>query len=263
MYYQTWELSARDGTHHIINTMYRNELTDGGFAQCADLGTGTNSNIIDNLPGASKPYMPRMPIAPENAHIGREIGPNTPSQADMHNFNPTDKDTLREFWMNIYYADESEVTDKAEQIRVFGGLSWLYAPIAIGTDKTYTYSCPINSDGRIIELLGHIHSHAINETASIRRANGDVEKVFEMYDYLEPAQFAYDSVTKNPGFSDSAPGAVSGPIEVHAGDSLEWSCHVVNNDVAGGLRFTNEVVNGEMCIMWGAAVGPLISCNLP
>jgi len=260
VYYQTFVLSARAGSHHIIDTMYSVEITDGGFVTCMDPGTGTNGNILDNLPGASKPYMPRMPVAPENEHVGRKIPANTPSQADMHNFNFTDKDELREFWMNIYFTDKAQITDEATQIRGMGGLSWSVAPIAMGTDKTYSYSCPITTDGRIIALLGHYHSHGKRFSASIKHKNGDIEKVFEMYDYLEPAEFTYDTITTNPDFSDSAAGAVSGILDVQAGDTMLWDCHIINDDQPGGLRYVNQVKTGEMCNLWGESLGPKINC---
>jgi hypothetical protein len=259
--YQTSVLSARSGSHHIINTMYKVEMTDGGFTMCADGGAGSNSNILATLPGASKPYMPRLPVAPENEHVGRVVPPNTPAQADMHNFNFTDKDTLREYWMNIYFVDKAQITDESKQIRGFGGLDWTRSPIAMGTDMVYQYSAPIQQDGRIIMLLGHYHSHGKRFTAYLQRGSADPEKVFEMYDYLDPAEFQYDSITTNPAFSASAAGAASGGLEVHAGDTLQWECRIVNDDQANGLRYTNQVKTGEMCNLWGQAVGPAVDCN--
>jgi hypothetical protein len=261
VYYQSFVLSGRAGTHHIINTMYSVAMTDGGFGMCADGGTGTNSNIIDNLPGASKAYMPRLPVAPENEHIARSIPPNAASQADMHYFNYTDHDILREFWMNIYFVPEAQIQQESSQIRGMGGLSWSFAPIAPGTDMTYSYQCPIDTDGRIIELLGHYHSHGKQFTASIKSASGDVQKVFEMYDYLDPAIFQYDSITTNPDFSDSAAGATSGILNVHKGDTLLWDCHVINDSMVG-LTYINNVATGEMCNIWGSSLGPKINCVL-
>jgi hypothetical protein len=135
------------------------------------------------------------------------------------------------------------------------------APIAMGTDKTYSYTCPITTDGRIIALLGHYHSHGKRFSASIGRENGDIEKVFEMYDYLDPATFEYNSVAKNPDFSDLAPGAVSGVLDVHAGEKLLWDCHVVNDSMTA-LRYVNNVATGEMCNLWGESLGPKINCVL-
>ena len=67
-----------------------------------------------------------------------------------------------------------------------GGLGWSLLPIAPGTDMVYKYECPITADGRILALLGHYHAHGKRFTAHIRRASGAREKVFEMYDYLDP-----------------------------------------------------------------------------
>lgn len=264
VYYQTYELSGRPGTHHIINTMFNTPLTDGGFTPCADPGTGTNGNIIDNLPGASKAYMPRGKVAPENADLGRKIPPNTPSQADMHYYNFTDKDIVREFWMNIYFVDQSQVKRQADQIRAMGGISWTVAPIPPGAMETYKYECPITGDGQILSLLGHYHAHGKKFTASIRRAaTGMTEKVFEMYDFMDPAQFQYDSIAMNPPFSMSAAGAVSGKLEVKNGDVIMWDCFIVN-DSNVGLTYTNEVKTGEMCNLWGSSVGiNPINCVLP
>jgi hypothetical protein len=72
---------------------------------------------------------------------------------------------------------------------------------------------PDQGDGRILALLGHYHSHGKHFTASIRHAGGEVQKVFETYDYLDPAMFEFDSVSKNPTLSDKAAGAVSGMLE--------------------------------------------------
>ena len=253
IYYQTFELSGRAGTHHIINTMYNTALTDGGFGPCADPGTGTNGNIIDNLPGASKAYMPRGTIAPENKNVGRKIPPHAASQADMHYYNFTDHDIIREFWMNIYFAKKEDITQTAEQIRAMGGIGWSITP---GTDNTYRYETdPIVGNGRVLSLLGHYHAHGKHFTASIRRAGtGKVDKVFEMYDYMDPATFEYDSVNMNPAFSAAAAGATSGLLEIKAGDVLMWDCHIVNDsDVT--LTYTNEVKTGEMCNLWGSTLG--------
>jgi hypothetical protein len=81
-----------------------------------------------------------------------------------------------------------------------------------------------------------------------------VEKVFEMYDFQDPAQFDYNSVAKNPAFSATQAGAVSGLLEVKDGDVLMWDCHIVN-DSNVGLTYTNEVKTGEMCNLWGSSTG--------
>lgn len=249
--YQTYMLSGRAGTHHIINTMYRTNIPDGGFTGCADPGIGASPDIIDNIPGASKAYMPRGIVAPENEKIARKIPAKATTQADMHYFNFTDKPILREFWMNVYFVDPAKIEKTGDQIRAMGGLTYAITP---GTDRVYKYECPMTGNGRIMALLGHYHSHGKRFTAHIRRAaSGMTEKVFEMYDYQDPAQFEYDTVQKNPMFSTTNAGAVSGMLEVKNGDVLMWECHIVN-DSSNTLTYTNMVKTGEMCNLWGSSI---------
>jgi hypothetical protein len=198
--------------------------------------------------------MPRGHVAPENKHVGRKIPARVTAQADMHYYNFTDHDIIREFWMNIYFVDAKEIEQDAAQIRGMGGFSWSREPIAPGTDKVYRYECPIKGEGRLLALLGHYHAHGKRFTAFLKRGSADPEKVFEMYDYNDPATFEYDSRTKNPGFSDTNAGALSGMLDVHDGDVLSWECHVVN-DSNVGLRYVNEVKTGEMCNLWGQSLG--------
>lgn len=261
IYYQTSELRGRPGTHHIINTMYATEHEDGGFSICRDFGLGTGEGILGPLPSASRPHMPRGTVAPENAGLASHVPPNTPMQADMHYFNASEDTIVREFWMNLYTIDESEVTHEPLLIRGMGGLGWISNPIPPLTHDVYEYSCPISEEGRIVQLLGHTHAHGVRETAFIRRASGEQLKVFEQYDYQDPQIFQFDSITENPPFSDTAPGAHTGLLEVYPGDALEWECEI-DNDSSVALRYTNNVDTGEMCNIWGQTVGPLINCVL-
>jgi hypothetical protein len=256
IHYQGWTLSGRPGTHHIINTGFTTPNTAGGaFQRCRFADA---SQITGRIPGASKPYMPRFAVAPENEGLGYPLAAHTPMQSDMHYFNYTDEPILREYWLNMYAVPSDQVTTTPNRIRGYGGISYNITP---GTNMVYNYSCPINGDGRITALLGHTHSHTIRFTAWVNRtASGERQKVFEAFDYLEPQIYAYNTVEVNPEFSESAPGAVSGVLNVAAGDTMEWECHVINDsDVT--LRFTNFVDTGEMCNIWGETVGPVIDCN--
>jgi hypothetical protein len=257
--YFVWELSGRPGTHHIINTTLASDVADG-FGACEGGVTGDGASM-GSLGGASRSWMPPSPVAPENEDLGIPLPAHTQVQHDMHYFNVTDKTILREWWMNIYYVDESKVKETPSRIAGLGGLSWNYMPIQPGTHDVFKYECAIDTDGRIIQLLGHTHAHGIRETAHIRNAAGERLKVFEQYDYLSPAIFNFDSLTKNPDFSDSQPGAFTGILNVKAGDTLEWECEI-NNDSDKALAYTNEVHTGEMCNIWGSSVGPTISCFL-
>jgi hypothetical protein len=251
IWYQGSVLSGRAGTHHIINTMYPSgTFPDAPFARCGD-----SSKAIGSIPGASKAYMPRTHVAPEYADVGRTIPAQATIQADMHYFNFTDKPIIREFWMNIYFAKKEDIKREALQIRGMGGFGWNQNPIAPGTNMVYKYACPVKGEGHILNLLGHYHAHGKRFTAYItRKGSTTPEKVFEMFDYLDPAVFEYNTVITNPNFAEGKAGAVSGQLAIHDGDTLAWECHVVNDgDVP--LRYINEVKTGEMCNLWGSSLG--------
>jgi hypothetical protein len=257
VYYQSYVLSGRAGTHHILGSMLAGEReTDAGFSRCADTREGADGGVenLGPMPMATKPYMPRGQVAPENAHIAHLLPAHALAEADMHYYNYTDHDIIREIWLNLYFAPREQITGEMVRVRGMGGFGWSKTPIEPGTDTVYQYECPITGNGRILSLLGHYHAHGKRFTASLKRKSGSVEKIFEMFNYQEPAGFEYDSVTANPLFSTDSPGATSGILNVEEGDVLAWECHIVN-DSNVGLRYTNEVNTGEMCNLWGQSFG--------
>jgi len=259
--YQTYVMSGRAGTHHIITQTFSGNLPEDSWGNCGGVESLDFSDLnnipMQNgyLPTATKAYMPRGKVAPEYAHVGRVIEAKTLVQSDMHYYNFTDKDILREYWMNVYYpAPEQKITDYADVLVGFGGTGWSAMPIEPGTDMIYKYECPFTGDGNLLNLYGHYHAHGRRFTSSIKRAGGQIEKIFEMYDYRDPAVYDYNSVTQNPLFSATAAGAVSGPVAIKNGDILQWECHIINDGTVG-LAFTNEVNTGEMCNIWGFTIG--------
>jgi hypothetical protein len=262
--YQTFALSGRAGTHHMINTLYEGELETGSFGPCGGRNSDT-AKAAGSLPGASKAFMPRSKVAPEYKHVGQVLKAEVLLAADMHYFNFTDQDILREVWLNLYFpTPDTEVTEFSNVIRGFGGLGWNREPIQPGTDQVYKYECPIKGNGNILSLLGHYHAHGKQFTASIKRKGSEQgDKVFEMFDYLEPATFDYNTVTSNPAFGPNTSGAVSGILEVKDGDILMWDCHIINDGMVP-LRYVNEVKTGEMCNVWGYSIGtePIV-CDHP
>jgi hypothetical protein len=77
--------------------------------------------------------------------------------------------------------------------------------------------------------------------------------------------FDYDSITKNPAPNPDAKtdGATSGILGVTTGDKIHIECDI-DNKSDNTLTFRNELYNGEMCILFGSAVGVGIrGGNLP
>jgi hypothetical protein len=260
-HYSRFVLSGRDGTHHIINTMYMTDAADStNFTTCRP-GEFSGTDVIDALPGAGRSYMPTAPIAPENVGLGRAIPAKAFAQSDMHYFNFTDGEILREYWLNVYY-NEGPVTEEALPIRGMGGTNW-YGATAIkmqATAQVFNYKCPaVKTAGRLIALMGHQHSHGKRFDAWLNHGT-ERKHLYQNFDYTDPKVYLYDSLAKNPDFSANSAGAATGQIDIAVGDVLEWECEVLNDDVPGGLTYTNEVKNGEMCNVWGETVGPKIDC---
>ncbi len=260
IFYQGSLLSARPGTHHIIDSCFSMPVNPaGGFGSCRAPGGVGDMPGAFAIPGAPKPYVPRNPVAPENMGLGARLPANSQCQADMHYFNFTQAPVLKEFWMNLYTVPADQVTEEAAQIRGMGGFGWNITP---GTDRMYKYECPVGaptgSNPRIVSLLGHYHAHGVRFTGWLNDM-----KVFEMFDYNEPAIYYYNSVTKNPEFGTMTAGATSGVLPIKQGDILKWECHIINDSQAT-LTYVNEVKTGEMCNFWGASVGvPKIDCTIP
>jgi hypothetical protein len=261
VFFQSSLLSARSGTHHIINSCFASPPVNpaGGFGACRAPGGVGDTPGAFALPGAPRPYVWRQPVAPENAGLGERLPASSQCQADMHYFNFSSAPVLKEFWLNLYTIPADQVTEEAEQIRGMGGFGWNITP---GTDRVYKYECPVGvptgPNPRIISLLGHYHAHGVRFTGWLNEM-----KVFEMFDYNDPQIFYYNSVTKNPEFGPMTAGATSGVLPLKQGDIVKWECHIINAS-SSTLTYTNEVKTGEMCNFWGASVDvPKIDCTIP
>jgi hypothetical protein len=77
--------------------------------------------------------------------------------------------------------------------------------------------------------------------------------VYETFDWEHADVFAYDSVHDNPP-SDrrtQTPGGHAGLLDLKTGDALVWECEIVNDDLQTPLRWANEALTAEMCILRG------------
>ena len=57
-----------------------------------------------------------------------------------------------------------------------------------------------------------------------------------------------------PDIPNKLDGAFTGLLNVSAGDELHFVCDI-NNTTTQQLRFANEVMTGEMCILFGSRTG--------
>jgi hypothetical protein len=241
----------RPGSHHWISTVVAGKpeakfYDDTGCGSAMSIGSmgGGQNLIFDNPPGGKH--------APENEGLGRELKGDSSLCMNLHAYNFADKDQLREMWINISFVDEAEVTQRAQGIGLVGGLGLNLAP---GATKEETYMKAFTAPGRIIQLFGHRHVWTPRFAVWLNEA-----LIYDSWSWEESATFNYDSLTMNPPINTPAKidGAISGQIPVKEGDVLKFTCYIENKSDTS-LRFSNELYGGEMCNLWGSAVGTGLS----
>lgn len=240
------QVRMRPGSHHWIIGLVDGKVPGGFFT--AD---GCGSSRVGGIGGGQSLIMDNPPQgvpAPEDEGFGMRMPANSSLCINLHHYNLTDHPQLREIWINVYFTDEAKVTKRGEGIGLIGGTGLSLAP---GQNRTLTYSATFGADGRVRSLFGHRHMwtprFAVwhNETL-----------IYDSWDWMESVTFMFDSITQNPPINTDGKkdGAVSGPVNVKAGDTLRFSCFVENGSDSV-LTFRNDVDTGEMCNLWGGTVG--------
>jgi len=241
----------RPGSHHWISTVVEGKpevkfYNDTGCGSATSIGSlGGGQNLIYDNPPAGKP-------APENEGLGRSVRGNSSLCMNLHAYNFNERDQLREMWINLYFVDEAKVTQKAQGIGMVGGLGLNLPP---GQKKESTYSGTFSAPGRIIQLFGHRHVWTPRFAVWLNE-----RLIYDSWSWEESVTYNYDSLTMNPMINTPMmmDGAVSGVVDFKAGDTLKFTCFI-ENDSDKTLRFSNELKDGEMCNLWGSAVGAGLS----
>jgi hypothetical protein len=118
------------------------------------------------------------------------------------------------------------------------------------------YACASAGATRIISLYGHYHAHGIHFSAWVERAAGERVTVYDSFGWEDIPVYQYDTITTNPQarVADRLDGALSGMLSLAAGDALHFQCDI-DNDSDRALRFADEAITGEMCILFGSYTG--------
>ena len=252
-WYNYVQIRMRPGSHHLINTLVSGTAStpDGyvaGSIGCPGTPVGSfpgTQNLIRNMPPGGKQ-------APENVGIGSELPANVRLCMNHHAYNfDSDTPILREIWINVWFVDAAEVTQKTSTVTITAGP---YQGIPPHTMKVLTTTSTVSGSGRIINLFGHRHA-ATDRFAVWKNDN----LVYDSWNWDESVAYDYDSITTNPAPNPPAKtdGATSGMLPVVAGDKIKIECDV-NNKTDNTLTFKNELYTGEMCILFGASVGTAI-----
>lgn len=233
----------RPHSHHLIVS------EPGGTGSFLGTGRrlgGTQNSAKDNPVGGSPP---------ENLGIGMPLKAKAPLLINLHYFNSTDGQILQEVWVNFWYVDAAEVTQEAKEMFL-----WAQGPpVEPGAVTTVKGKRVITEPGRVLTMYGHRHSN--NTRFSAYRTRADVrELVYDDYDWAEPGVLEFNSAVVNPaaGAGGEQGGGHTGPLELLAGDALEWECEIENRHEVPITFGENEAITSEMCILIGDALGPTL-----
>jgi hypothetical protein len=254
-YYRTnWRM--RDGSHHMIITLLDEDRADGWAGQAeagTDIGTGTRG-----FGGAQRPDVDRplgtLEVPKENQGMGAELAANQQFSFNLHHMNRFEDTIMREAWVNIWYMDESEVTMPMQGIGMFGSPADVAVPP--GEHRKLHYRCDVPGNTRIVTLNGHRHANTDRFGVWLERASGENIPLYESFEYEDMPTYQYDSISMNPvpDVDREIDGAHSGILEVAPGDQIHFVCDITNRQEVS-LRFANELLTGEMCILFGSMVG--------
>lgn len=257
-WYNYTQIRMRPGSHHLINTL----ITGADSAPVGYLpsGQGCPGTTVGGFPGTQN-LIRNMPPggveAPENVGLGSKLPGNTRLCLNHHAYNyNSDQPILREIWINVWFVDQSMVTQQAKSIFLLAGP---FSGIPPHTQQVLKASSTINGDGRIINMFGH--RHAATDRFAVWKND---QLVYDSWNWQESVAFDYDSVTKNPPLDPDkkSDGASSGILPLTTGDKVNIECDV-NNQTDNTLYFKNELLTGEMCILFGSSVGVAVGGGFP
>jgi hypothetical protein len=245
-WYRRVQIHMRPGSHHLINSLVEGKPEEG-YSPAGQECPGTR---LGGFPGTQNLVLDSPPNgipAPENEGLGRLLPGNSSICHNHHAYNFSQETQLREIWMNVWFVDESEVTQRASGIFVVAG-PW--RGIAPGTSEVLTRTISVPGEGRILSLFGH--RHAWTDRFAVWK-NEDL--IYDSWDWEESVVFSYDSITENPAPAPDlrTDGATSGVLDVGPEDELTFECDI-NNGSDKTLTFQNALYEGEMCILFGSSV---------
>ena len=272
VFWRDYHLRARTGTHHIIvYTGSGADVADGTLGEC-NQGTdmrffvGAQSGLAPDGVSLDVP-LPGSRDVPENEGYAQRLPPRTRVAFNVHYVNTTNEPILREAWVNFHYRPADEVKVVMDPIFFIGGLGMEIQP---GSHQVVAaQGCAVPDSGpeelRVMGVSGHMHAHGLRFSAWKVDAAGARTLVYDTYDWEEPLNAQFDSAHEYapPDPLARTDGALSGLLTIRRGESLDWECEFLNDDLDTSLVFSDKAYTGEMCNLFGwyaPSVGVPWSC---
>jgi hypothetical protein len=240
------------GSHHMF--AFRIPASSASLAP-----EGTKGDIVD-CPAGGLEFHPYFHLT-QRAHdittyppgVGRVLNASDIIRMNIHFLNPTGSPITASGQVTVSNVDQSAVSQLAAEIFIYSNS--LHVPV--GT-STQTFSYPFATDINFLQVTGHMHSRGTYLEAAVVAA-GDAGKTSDAGDageggYVETAEDSEDagarklystSTWNEPVSLDLAP-----PFEVHAGDSIRYSC-TFDNETGGTLIYGQSAATNEMCNIFG------------
>jgi hypothetical protein len=265
-FYRTY-VRMRPGSHHMINSVADASLPQEVWGPGAPIGLIPGSG----LPGGQRPddNTPKTVDKPdEDKGLYIKLPAKTGITLNMHHFNATGGDILKEVWVNVWWEKDATV-----EIVTMVGLDYsqvVLLSVQPGQTKDFHFSSKITQSTRLLTAYGHRHAWTSNFSSWVENPEGKLDIVYQSYNWLDEPTYRYDSQTKNPVPSPEtrSDGAPSGLYMLNPGDKLHFNCHVEYTDARGKsekapklpsehgpIGFSNEAFTAEMCILFGTTAG--------
>ncbi|MET0343872.1 MAG: hypothetical protein ABW252_22855 [Polyangiales bacterium] len=272
-YYRTY-FRMRTGSHHNIISMHETSTAEGwlpargeALPGLFDPSAGALRGILggQERPDDSTPVTLTRPPEDEGLYLSFPAKPSI--FYNVHFFNVSKKPVLKEGWVNVWWEETG-----TQLISWFMGMELsqpLTLAIAPGQTRDLHYSYSPRSKVRMVRFFGHRHVWTPNFSAWIQRKNGDVDVMYQSFDWMDMPTYRYDSIVQNPRPNNAkrTDGAMSGIVTLEAGDKLHFNCHITYTEERaaehgapsprknGTLRFANQALTAEMCIGYGNVTG--------
>jgi hypothetical protein len=279
-YYRTY-FRMRTGSHHDIITLHEAGaerevwVENAGGEALPGLFGSSAGKLIASLGGEQRPD-DNTPVTldkpKEDAGLYLVWPANPTILYNMHHFNVTDHDILKENWANLWWEDDDATTRVSWfmglDIDQVGSLS-----VAPGETKDMHYAFAINAPTRVVRVFGHRHAWTSNFSSWVEHDDGKLDLIYQSFNWADMPTYRYDSMAKNPPLNPKArsDGATTGVLMLDQGDTLHFNCHIAFTDerssavnspatpeAIGKLGFSNQAFDGEMCIEFGNITGPSI-----